>query len=131
MIIYRGNRHNPAEWISGNIHHLYWIAPIRGSSVPQLTIIIFTNRPHRAVPHQINSLPRTTCDLPNSEFRLDGHAGLPNDGQGQLAIFIAAHAHDQVGLGQENGVVGLVPPPHGSGRQKDREAGDEAAAKEG
>ena len=28
-------------------------------------------------------------------------------------------------------MVGYVPPPQGSGRQKDREAGDEAAAKEG
>ena len=52
-------------------------------------------------------------------------------GVSQLAVVVLPHSPQRSVLFDKNGMLGYVPPPHGCGRQKDREARDEAAAKEG
>ena len=50
VITSRGNPHHPAQRIARSVHHLYRVASIRGSPVPQLAIIISTHCPDRTVP---------------------------------------------------------------------------------
>ena len=56
VITSRGNPHHPAQRIARSVHHLYRVASIRGSPVPQLARIISTHRPDRTVPFKIHRM---------------------------------------------------------------------------
>ena len=70
MITSRGNPHHPARRIARSVHHLYRVASIRGSPVPQLAIIISTHGPDRTVPFKIHRMKTSDRDTHHPAQRI-------------------------------------------------------------